>query len=69
MIHNDSITPQPWMFGIIVFGGIDSESKVDPNTSAFEKGFSKERNLELWASCDAAPCTRECLDGHNKVLR
>ena len=39
IIHNYSTTIQPWMFGNIVFGGIDTESKVELNTSAIEKVF------------------------------
>ena len=58
IIHNDSTNIQPWMVGIIAFGGIDPESKVELKTSAFEKVFSKERNLVSWAPCGAAPCTR-----------
>ena len=69
IIDNDPTTLQPCMVGIIVFGVIDPKSKVELKTSVFEKGFSKERNLVSWASCVAAPCTKECLDGHNKVRR
>ena len=39
IIHNYYTTLQPWMVGIIVFSSIDPESKVDMNTSVFEKGF------------------------------
>ena len=39
IIHNDSTSLQPWMIGIILFGGIDPESKVYLKTSGFEKGF------------------------------
>ena len=57
------------MVGIIVFGRIDPESKLDLKTSAFEKGFSKERNLASWSSCGAASCTRVCMYSHNQVRR
>ena len=46
------------MVGIIVFGGIDTESKVELKTSAFEKDFSNKRNLASWELCGASPCTR-----------
>ena len=38
-IHNGSTTLQPWMVGIILFGRIYLESKVELKISAFEKGF------------------------------
>ena len=41
IIHNDYTNLQPWMVGIIVFGGIDYESKVELKTSVFDKGFTK----------------------------
>ena len=65
IIHNDSTTIKQWMVGIIVFGGIYPESKVELKKSAFEKELSQERNLASWESCGAAPCTRACLDGQN----
>ena len=36
-------------------------SGIDIETSAFEKGFSKEANLSAWAKVGAAPLTRACL--------
>ena len=41
IINNYYTTLQSWMVGIIVFGGIYSGSKVELNTSAFEKVFSR----------------------------
>jgi hypothetical protein len=57
------------MVGLIVFGGVDPVSNVVVSESAFEVGFSKERNCEVWKKIGAAPLTRACLQNHSHVRR
>eukprot|EP00804_Cyclotella_cryptica_P007858 CCRYP_001439-RA/>CCRYP_001439-RA protein AED:0.28 eAED:0.18 QI:0/0/0/1/0/0/2/0/291 len=45
----------PWMFVV--------------SESAFEFGFSRDKNLNAWSKCGAAPLTRCCLENHSKVRR
>ena len=48
IIHNDYTTLQLCMVGIILFGGIGPESKVELK-SKFKREFPKECNLVSWA--------------------
>ena len=46
---------------LLVFGGWDYITKTRL-PSAFERAFSKKRNLECWAQCGAVPLTRSVLE-------
>eukprot|EP00804_Cyclotella_cryptica_P002589 CCRYP_010430-RA/>CCRYP_010430-RA protein AED:0.08 eAED:0.03 QI:0/0/0/1/0/0/2/0/413 len=59
----------PWMVGLLVFGGTDPVSQFVVSESAFEFGFSRDKNLNAWSKCSAAPLTRCCLENHSKVRR
>jgi hypothetical protein len=59
----------PWMVGLLVFGGTDPVSQFVVSESAFEFGFSRDKNLNAWSKCGAAPLTRCCLENHSKVRR
>ena len=59
----------PWMVGLLVFGGTDPVSQFVVSESAFEFGFSREKNLNAWSKCGAAPLTRCCLENHSQVRR
>jgi hypothetical protein len=37
--------------------------------SAFEFGFSREKNLNAWSKCGVAPLTKCCLENHSQVRR
>ena len=65
---NHSTSLPPWMVSLMVFGGQDPVSGVVV-PSAFEVGFSKERNLSAWKKCGAAPLTRATLKNHKQVRR
>lgn len=56
-----SVSLQPWLVGMIVFGGADPETDFTLTESAFEHGFSKAACLNAWAKVGAAPLTRKCL--------
>ena len=56
------------MMGLLVFGGTDPISQFVVE-SAFEFGFRKEKNLNAWRKCGAAPLTRCCLENHSQVRR
>ena len=58
----------PWLVGLLVFGGTDPISLFVVE-SAFEFGFSREKNLNAWSKCGAAPLTRCCLENHSQVRR
>ena len=57
------------MVGLLVFGGTDPVSQFVVSESAFEFGFSREKNLNAWGKCGAAPLTRCCLENHSQVRR
>ena len=69
IIYNYFTNVLSWIVVTIVFGGIDPESKVELNTSAFEKLFSRKRNLASWESRGTSLCTSACSDGHNQFHR
>ncbi len=60
-----SLPPMVWL---LVFGGTDPISLFVVE-SAFEFGFSQEKNLNSWSKCGAAPLTRCCLKNHSQVRR
>ncbi len=52
---------QPWMIGLLVFGGVDPVGHCVVEHNAFDDGFSKEKCLAAWEKIGAAPGTRKCL--------
>ena len=56
-----SVLLQPWLVGMIVFGGTDEETGFEITKCAFSAGFSKEACLSAWEKVGAAPCTLKCL--------
>ena len=48
-------------FGLILFGGTDTEPKKAVYRNAFEDAFNKESCLDDWAKVGSASCTREGL--------
>ncbi len=61
IMQNKSVSIQPWLIGMIVFGGTDPETGFRVTECAFTHGFSKESCLKAWAKVGAAPLTRKCL--------
>jgi hypothetical protein len=59
--QNKSVSLQPWLAGMIVFGGTNPETSFRSTECAFTHGFSKEACLNAWAKVGAAPLTRKCL--------
>ena len=56
-----SVSVPQYKHGLLVFGGIDEDTKVEL-PSAFEIGFSRKRCVDSWTKIGAAPLTRKCLD-------
>ena len=56
-----SVSLQPWLVGLIVFGGIDEVTGFELTDCAFSRGFSREACLNAWKKVGAAPLTRSCL--------
>jgi len=56
-----SVSLQPWLVSMILFGGTDPESGFKLTECAFKHGFSKEACLNAWAKVGAAPLMRACL--------
>lgn len=52
----------PWMVGMVVFGGRDSETGLVVKRNAFEDGFSRDKCQRAWAKVGAVPVSRECLN-------
>jgi hypothetical protein len=50
-----SASLQPWLVGLIVFGGTDPATGFKLMGNAFEAGFSKKACLNAWAKVGAAP--------------
>ncbi len=65
---NISSSIQPWLVGLLVFGGQDPASGFHVADSAFDAGFNMDQNLKSWAKVGAAPVTRKCLES-NQVCR
>ena len=56
-----SVSLQPWLVGMIVFGGTDMVTGFELTECAFSSGFSKEACLNAWAKIGVAPLTHQCL--------
>ncbi len=54
-IEQDSVSLQPWLVGLIVFGGTDPVTGFELTDCAFWAGFSKKACLNAWAKVGAAP--------------
>jgi hypothetical protein len=72
LLAGKSLSLQPKLVGLPVFGGIDRETGYDVRKGVFQKGFSKERCLGAWKKVGAVledgTITRACLEDP-KVLR
>ncbi len=53
---------QPYLIGLIVFGGTDPVTGFFVERSAFEEAFSEQQCLSTWSKVGAAPLTRKCLE-------
>ncbi len=47
--QNKSVSLQPWIVGLIVFGGTDPVTGFELMDCAFTAGFSKKACLNAWA--------------------
>ena len=56
-----AVNLQPWLVGLVVFGGSDPVTGEVVEKSAFEVGFSRDACRNAWAICGAAPMTHACL--------
>lgn len=56
-----SVSLQPWLVGLVVFGGTDEETGYEIAQCAFSAGFSPDACKRAWEKVGAAPCTRACL--------
>ena len=61
------LSMQPWLSGIMIFGGADPGTGYLVETSAFEVGFALAHCKNAWAKIGAAPLTMACLTD-TKVL-
>lgn len=66
--NNESVSLQPWLVGLFVFGGTDPVTGCELEKSAFQEGFSREECKRAWEKVGAAPLTRKCLED-DKVLK
>ena len=51
----------PWLLGLVVFGGVVPETGVLVQKNAFQEGFSNVQCLKAWAKIVGAPMMRACL--------
>ena len=58
-----SVSLQPWLVGLVVFGGTDEETGYEIAQCAFSAGFSPDACKRAWEKVGAAPCTRACSLG------
>ncbi len=59
-----SVSLQPCLVSIPIFGAVDPETKIKVGECAFTKGFSKVACLAAWEKVGAAfgnTCTKKCL--------
>ena len=56
--QNESMSLQPWIVGILVFGGVDGVTGMVVEKNAFEIAFMTERNIAAWEKVGACPLTR-----------
>ncbi len=66
--RNMSPSIQPFLIGLLVFGGIDPISQKTLPKNAFQEGFSEEQCLASWSKVGAAPLTHKCIES-KKVRR
>jgi len=52
-----SVSLQPWLVGMIVFGGTDEQTGFEITKCTFSAGFLKEACLSAWEKVGTAPCT------------
>jgi hypothetical protein len=62
---NKSVSLQPWIVGLIVFGRTDPITGFKLTGNAFKAGFSKKACLNALAKVGAAPLTCQCLSDPN----
>ena len=55
------LSMQPWISGLMIFGGTDPDMRYFVETSAFEFGFSIAHCKNAWANIGAAPLKMACL--------
>ena len=63
-----SVSLQPWLVVLIVFGGADPETKYTVIDCAYSVGFSRAHCIKAWKVVGCAPLTMKCL-GDSKVRR
>ena len=61
MSKGKSTSLQPWMCGLVIFGGQDGESGLQITKNAFEEAFSRRRCRRAWEVVGACPITMACL--------
>ena len=66
-IRGKTVSFEPDMVGLLVFGGVDPVSKFSQVFDAYPMAFSPEKNQATWASVSAAPLIRNCLQS-DKVI-
>ena len=51
-----SVSLQPWLVGLIVYGGVDAKTgfEIKPNDSAFQASFSREMCVKAWVKVGRA---------------
>ena len=57
----------PWLVGLVVFGGVDPETGVLSRKNAFQEGFLKVQCLKDGAKIGAETMTRACM--YDKQVR
>ena len=62
--QNKSVSLQPWLVVLVVFGGVDPETdyEIEKCDCAFSVGFSVEMCRKAWAAVGAAPLTNNCIN-------
>ncbi len=60
--NNTSPSIQPFLIGLLVFGGMDPITQVTNPKNAFQEGFCKEQCLASWKKAGAAALTCNCLN-------
>jgi hypothetical protein len=61
IVTKKSVSLQPWLVGLVVFGGMDEKTGYKITQCAFLAGFSKEVCLSMWEKVGVVPCTWKCL--------
>ena len=60
--QNESMSLQPWIVGILVFGGVDGVTGMVIEKNAFYIAFTTKRNIEAWEKFGTCPLTQACLE-------